>query len=311
MGGSLDRNRQRAEIVSADWIKKAQFSDQEQALVFSWLYQKSPRTQKYYRRVISEFFSRFHWVSLHQFEIGHFVLFMKSKEHLKPASRNTMKNALSSLFSFLFKAGHLAKDPTLTWTAIKVPSGLGRKILERDQIQRMLDCEPDTRNRLIIKMLYLTGLRVSELCQLKVQDVKVKDEERMVLHVLGKGTKVRSVLIPLSVWQEVRDNLAIQEGEIMEQEAPLFRSKKAPYKALDPSQVFRIIKLAAKRAKVDPLPSPHWFRHTSATHAIENGAPLHVVQRTLGHESIATTGRYLDARPNESSSDYLVDFEET
>jgi integrase/recombinase XerD len=218
-----------------------------------------------------------------------------------------MKNALSSFFTFLFKVCHITKDPTITWQSIRVPDEMGRKILERDQVLRMIECETNIRNKLIIKTLYMTGLRVSELCGLKVQDVKGKDDKRMVLHVLGKGTKVRSVLFPLSLWQEVRDNLLNQEGVGREQDAPLFRSRKAPYNRLDSSQIFRIIKLAAIRAKVYPLPSPHWFRHTSATHAIENGAPLHVVQRTLGHESIATTGRYLDARPSESNSDYLDD----
>ena len=72
------------------------------------------------------------------------------------------------------------------------------------------------------------------------------------------------------------------------------------------SQIFRIVKSAAKKAKLSVAPSPHWLRHTSATHAIEAGAPIHVVQRSLGHESISTTGKYLDIRPKESVGDYIA-----
>jgi integrase/recombinase XerD len=70
-------------------------------------------------------------------------------------------------------------------------------------------------------------------------------------------------------------------------------------------QTFRIIKSAAKKGKGDPLPSPHWLRHSSATHAIENGAPIHVVQHSLGHASINTTGKFLHATPTTSNANFL------
>ncbi len=75
---------------------------------------------------------------------------------------------------------------------------------------------------------------------------------------------------------------------------------------LDARQVRRIVAAAARRAGVDANVSPHWLRHAHASHALDRGAAIHLVQATLGHSSVATTGRYLHARPTESSSKYLA-----
>jgi integrase/recombinase XerD len=85
---------------------------------------------------------------------------------------------------------------------------------------------------------------------------------------------------------------------------PVFRSRKGG--ALDPSQVLRIVQAAAQRAGLEAKVSPHWLRHGYASHALDRGAPVHLVAATLGHASIATTGRYAHARPSDSSSRYLA-----
>ena len=76
--------------------------------------------------------------------------------------------------------------------------------------------------------------------------------------------------------------------------------------ALDARQVRRIVAAAARRAGVEGNVSPHWLRHAHASHALDRGAAIHLVQATLGHSSVATTGKYLHARPSESSSKYLA-----
>ena len=118
------------------------------------------------------------------------------------------------------------------------------------------------------------------------------------ISVFGKGRKTRVVRLPASVWRdllELRDNALDDE--------PIFRSRKRGH--LTPMQVLRIVKAAAKRAKLPAGVSPHWMRHAHASHALERGATVALVQQTLGHASVATTGRYLHARPSESSSRYL------
>jgi integrase/recombinase XerD len=74
---------------------------------------------------------------------------------------------------------------------------------------------------------------------------------------------------------------------------------------LDPSQVFRIVQRAAKRAGIPRNVSCHWLRHAHASHALDHNAPLHLIQQTLGHSNIATLNAYLHSRPSESSSRYL------
>jgi integrase/recombinase XerD len=76
---------------------------------------------------------------------------------------------------------------------------------------------------------------------------------------------------------------------------------------LDPSQVRRIVYAAGRTAGLEQKVSPHWMRHAHASHALDRSAPIHLVQATLGHASVSTTGRYLHARPSESSSLYLPD----
>lgn len=85
---------------------------------------------------------------------------------------------------------------------------------------------------------------------------------------------------------------------------PVFRSREGG--ALDPSQVHRIMKDAAKRAKLPAEVSAHWLRHAHASHALTRGCPVHVVRSTLGHASLQTTTRYVDAFPDDSSARYLT-----
>jgi len=89
-------------------------------------------------------------------------------------------------------------------------------------------------------------------------------------------------------------------------EDPIFGSRKGGG-PLDVSQVRRIVYAAARKAGLEQRVSPHWMRHAHASHALDRSAPIHLVQATLGHASVATTGRYLHARPAESSSLYLPD----
>jgi integrase/recombinase XerD len=85
---------------------------------------------------------------------------------------------------------------------------------------------------------------------------------------------------------------------------PVFVSRRGGL--LDPSRVLRIVKAAAARAGIDAKASPHWLRHGHASHALDRGVPVHLVAATLGHASVATTGRYALARPSDSSSRYLA-----
>jgi integrase/recombinase XerD len=104
--------------------------------------------------------------------------------------------------------------------------------------------------------------------------------------------------MPREVWQSLQN---LQRDA--HPDAPVFRSRKKGH--LDESQVWRIVTTAAERAGISKDVSCHWFRHAHASHALDRGCPIHLVQATLGHSSVATTGKYLHARPTDSSGNYL------
>ncbi|MBI2843138.1 MAG: tyrosine-type recombinase/integrase, partial [Armatimonadetes bacterium] len=124
-----------------------------------------------------------------------------------------------------------------------------------------------------------------------------KDGGQVTLY--GKGGKTRAVLLSASTWQALQSIRHKADSE-----APVFPSRKGKGH-LHPSQVMRIVRAAARRAGIAANVSPHWLRHAHASHALDRGCPIHLVQATLGHASVATTGKYIHARPDDSSARYL------
>ena len=149
----------------------------------------------------------------------------------------------------------------------------------------------------MLVLLYAAGLRVSELCGLKWRDLQNRNGGGQVV-VFGKGEKTRTILLPTPVWAKLL-TLRVDAGD----NDPVFRSRKKGH--LTPPQVWRIVRKAALRAGIERAVSPHWMRHAHASHALDRGAPIHLVQVGLGHSSVAMTGRYLHARPTDSAANYL------
>ena len=219
---------------------------------------------------------------------------------LKPASQNRALTAVKSLLSFAQETGYL---PFNVGTAVQLRpnrDALAQRILEEGEVASILNAAPAGRDRLILKLLYASGIRVSELCGLKWSDTQPRQPGGQIT-VFGKGGKTRTVLLKPGLWQEL---IGIRgAGQPAD---PIFASRKGRG-PLDASQVRRIVYRAARHAGIDRQVSPHWMRHAHASHALDHHAPIHLVQATLGHASISTTGRYLHARPTESSSFYLPD----
>lgn len=219
---------------------------------------------------------------------------------LKPASQNRALTALKSLLSFAQETGYL---PFNVGAAVKLrPSrdSLAQRILEESEVAKLIGAAPEGRDRVLLKLLYVSGVRVSELCGLKWCDALPRAEGGQIT-VFGKRGKTRTVLLKPKSWAQL---LAIR-GDAGAVDA-VFRSRKGGGH-LDSSQVRRIVYAAAKKAGLEQKVSPHWMRHAHASHALDRSAPIHLVQATLGHASVSTTGRYLHARPTESSSFYLPD----
>ena len=183
----------------------------------------------------------------------------------------------------------------------KLPSSLPRA-LSYEETEKLLVEGPENgkhyqRDRLILELLYGSGLRVSELIDLNWENIET--DQRMI-RVLGKGSKERLVPFGPSVKELLEDwSLLSKEGT----KRPLFVSEKGAER-LTVRTVHRLVQRAALRVGIYGV-SPHTLRHCFATHLLERGAPLRVVQELLGHESIAATQRYLSITAEQMKRSYM------
>src|SRR3954470_1884159 len=267
-------------------------------LVALWLHGRSRHTQRAYLADVNRFRSRAGktFVSVTLSDLQDFAASLGDPG---PATAYRALSAVKSLLAFGHRIGYLPFD---VGRVLRLPSfrnRLSERILPEADVHRMLSLEPDNRNRALLTLLYASGIRVSELCALCWRDLQPNGDGGQVT-VLGKGSVTRSVQLPASVWKQ----LQLLRGSAGADE-PVFRSRKKAG-ALQTGAVLRIVKRPAERAGIEVPVSPHWLRHAHASHALDRGAPIHLVQATLGHASVATTGRYLHARPTDSSARYLA-----
>lgn len=274
-----------------------QQADSDEQLIEIWLHGRPKNTQQAYRREVQRFLDVVNKPlrSIKLLDIQQYNDNIPTC--LKESSVKRALSAIKSLFAFGFRLGYLTFD---IGRAMKLPTfrnELADRILSETDVLRIISLEPQPRNRALLLTLYAGGFRVSEVCSLKWRHLQERDTAGQIT-VLGKGGKTRTVLMPQSVWEAV---MKLRDSD--SSEAPVFRSRKKGH--LDESAVWRIVKKASERAGIDKNVSCHWFRHAHASHALDRGCPIHLVQATLGHSSISTTGRYLHARPTDSSGNYL------
>jgi integrase/recombinase XerD len=213
---------------------------------------------------------------------------------LDPRSQARLLSGLKSFFKYLFLEDWITTDPTELITGPK----LSRKIpdfLTIEEIQAVLDSidlsDPlGIRNRAMLETLYASGLRVTELTTLKLSDYF---PDIGFIKVIGKTNKERIVPIGDEAIKYIEQYLThVRKTLPIKKTASdvLFLNRRG--NALTRVMVFLIIKNATEAAQIDKVVSPHTFRHSFATHLIDGGASLSVVQELLGHESIITTEIY-------------------
>lgn len=208
-------------------------------------------------------------------------------------SQARILSGVKSFYRFLLIDDYLQVDPTELVDAPKLGRHLP-EVLSVDEIDCIIRCvdlstKEGQRNKAMLETLYSCGLRVSELITLKLSNCYF-DEEYLLVE--GKGNKQR--LVPISqkaiqeirLWMPDRNALDIRKG----QEDFVFLNRRGS--GLSRSMVFRIIRELAGLAGIVKTISPHTFRHSFATHLLEGGANLRVIQQMLGHESIQTTEIY-------------------
>ncbi len=202
-------------------------------------------------------------------------------------------SALKSLYGFLTQEELVKDNPCDRIAAPKINPYLP-SVLSVEEVERILNSvdlsqEEGHRNRCILEVLYSCGLRVSELTNLKISDIFLKEG---FVRVVGKGSKQRLVPLGEPAAKAIRLYLEKRRTGPIKREAEdiLFLNRNG--RKLSRVSVFKLVKAQAAAVGISKEISPHTFRHSFATHLLENGADLRAVQQMLGHESILTTEIY-------------------
>lgn len=212
----------------------------------------------------------------------------KKKADYATSSISRSLIAIKVFFCFLKKEGVTSENIALYFETPKLWQVIP-DVLTQYEMEKLLDL-PDvnsmsgSRDRAIIELLYGTGIRVAELCQLKIHDVGDED-----IRVKGKGGKERVVPIGTHAILAIDHYLTFRNDE--EEKSSLFLTNRG--KQIDRVAVWKMIKGYAKQAGIEKVISPHTFRHTCATDLLKNGADLRVIQEILGHADISSTERYM------------------
>lgn len=217
-------------------------------------------------------------------------------ERARGISVNTVSRRLVAIkvfFKFLQQEGLLARNVTEAMESPRLwrilPGTLSLQEVERLLSVAVGEDREDVRNRAMMELLYGSGLRVSELCQLKLSDVKMDSQ---YVRVVGKGQKTRIVPFgkrahnALTIYMNEVRSLFLKKGD-SEYVFLTYRGKPFSRKG-----IWKLIKQMARKADIHKDISPHTLRHSFASHLLANGAPLRIIQEMLGHADIATTQIY-------------------
>ncbi len=230
--------------------------------------------------------------------VAAFVARLSSSTHSdgRPYRASSVVRALSSVRSFhrfLMREGEAARDPSAGVVRPKLPRSLPRP-LTVDEVGRLLavpsrGTPAELRDRAVLEVLYGAGLRISELVGLDVDDV---DLEEGSVRVLGKGGKERDVPLGRFARDAVRSYISSGRPALATNasRAALFLNQRGG--RLTRQGCWGILPKHVKRAGIDKRVTPHTLRHSFATHLLEGGADVRVVQELLGHASVATTQIY-------------------
>ncbi|MEO6052471.1 MAG: site-specific tyrosine recombinase XerD [Chthoniobacterales bacterium] len=201
--------------------------------------------------------------------------------------------ALRIFFRFLATRKTLSKDPTEFLALPRIERYLP-ETLNIPEAARLLDSVRETdpqglRDRAILELLYASGLRVSELCNARLENLNI---EEGWIRVVGKGNKARLIPVGAKACQSLQRYLDQQRPTLVAPKTggEIFLSVRG--KKLTPARIWQLIKEIAKRAGLETNIYPHLLRHSFATHLLTNGADLRIIQELLGHADISTTQIY-------------------
>ena len=211
----------------------------------------------------------------------------------KSRSQARSISSIKSFFNYLIFEGYIKKSPISDIESPKLEKNLPEVLteLEIEKLIKSFDIKENfgQRNRTIVEVLYGTGIRVSELVNLKLSNIFFKEN---IIKIIGKGNKERFVPLGDIASNEIKKYLKIRDNSIIDSKFSDIVFLNRYGRGLTRSMIFKIISDSYKRIGLNKKISPHTLRHSFATHLLKNGADLRTIQLILGHESITTTEIY-------------------
>ena len=217
----------------------------------------------------------------------------RKRSGLAAASVKLEAVALRIFFRFLAIKKILPQDPAENLPTPRIERYLP-ETLNKEQVQRLIESVRETdplgqRDRAMLELLYASGLRVSELCNTRLENLNL---EEGFIRVTGKGNKTRLVPVGSKAREAIERYVGSERPTLVGKKtgAEIFLSVRG--RKLTPARVWQLVKVYAARAGLEANVYPHIFRHSFATHLLSGGADLRIIQEMLGHADIATTQIY-------------------
>ena len=269
----------------------------------------SDNTEKNYELDLFKYFeyldkNNLNYLTVKYKDVSNFTLFL-AKQNYKSTTINRIDSSIRSFYNYLELEEKINGNPFKAASNLKVPKRLPNYFKYDEYLTMISVIDKDDyeyRNRLILEMLFATGLRVSELSNIKIKDIDFSEGE---IKIMGKGSKERFVFYN-------KECAIVLDSYLKECRSKLLNGKDSEYlfinhlgNKLTDRGIRLIIDKIVKKSCIKSKVSPHTFRHTFATHMLSNGCPLKSVQELLGHASLSSTEIYTHITDDYIKSEYL------
>ena len=268
--------------------------DNDEKLILLWLSSKKPSSRSTYSYNIQQYL-QFIATPIKETKLEQIINYQNFvRDNYTANTAKTKLATVKSLFSFAMKTGYITVNPTRIISTGKGSNAINKRFVEEDILLELIKNNRENKGlkaTVLNLLLYKTGLRISEAIKLKWEDFS-SCSDGYIISVNGKGESQRFIKIDRSF----NDFICELRGD-----SPyVFTGQKGSH--LKRTQGYKLVKDFFSQI---PELSPHWLRHCHSIHSLDNGVKIDDLRKSLGHSSLIMTTRYLDARPHQSSSDFI------
>lgn len=268
----------------------------------------SDNTTKSYNNNLTKFNEYYKNKDLLKLNVKDIEKYIKTLSDLEPTTISNYISTLKTFYNYYVKIDKIKTNPC---DAIKMPK-LKRSLptyLTEEEIDSLLEINIETpfdaRNKAILELMYATGLRINEVITLEFKNI---DFEECIVRVMGKGSKERIVPINDIALDSIKNYIDNYRPLMIKKRINNYIFLNNHGDKMTRQGIFKMLKKEAEIKNINKVISPHTLRHTFATHLLENGADLRIIQELLGHEDISTTQIYTHLTNEALKKDYLEYF---